>query len=153
MKEFMFEDLPVEQRKQVLEDNCEKVESKTYIDRWTPNQVQQEKNNYIDLQSKIAKLTAELAQVQAEYKGEIKPLREQAGIILGNIQQGGELVTKDCYKFVEEDEKMVGFYDSKGHLIDSRPATPEEMGGNLFRQVRTVASPQKEESPRKVVNS
>ena len=46
MKEFLFEDLPVEQRKQVLEDNCEKVESKTYIDRWTPNQVQQEKNSY-----------------------------------------------------------------------------------------------------------
>ena len=106
MKEYLFEDLPVEQRKQVLEDNCEKVESKTYIDRWTPNQVQQEKNNYIDVQSKIAKLTAELAQVQSEYKGEIKPLKEQAGIILNNIQQGGELVTKECYKFVEEDEKM-----------------------------------------------
>lgn len=140
MKEFMFEDLPVEQRKQVLEDNCEKVESKTYIDRWTPNQVQQEKNNYIDLQSKIAKLTAELAQVQAEFKGEIKPLKEQAGIVLNNIQQGGELVTKDCYKFVEEEEKMVGFYDAKGHLIDSRPATPEEMGGNLFRQVRIISA-------------
>lgn len=138
MKEFMFDELPVEQRKQVLEDNCEKVESKTYIDRWTPTQVQQEKNNYIDLQSKIAKLTAELAQVQAEYKGEIKPLKESAGIILGNIQQGGELVTKDCYKFVDEDEKMVGYYDAKGHLIDSRPATPEEAGGNLFSAVKRM---------------
>ena len=97
------------------------------------------KRTATDLQSKIAKLTAELAQVQSEYKGEIKPLKEQAGIVLNNIQQGGELVTKDCYKFVEEDEKMVGYYDAKGHLIDSRPATPEEMGGNLFRQVRTVS--------------
>ena len=50
---------------------------------------------------------------------------------------------------MEEDEKMVGYYDSKGHLIDSRPATPEEMGGNLFRQVRIVES----EKPRQVVNS
>lgn len=149
MKENMFDDFPVEARKQMLEDNCDKVESKTYIDRWTPNRVQQEKNNYIDLQSKIAKLTAELAQVQSEYKGEIKPLKEQSGIILNNIQQGGELVTKDCYKFVEEDEKMVGFYDAKGHLIDSRPATPEEMGGNLFRGVRKIEVA----TPRQVVNS
>lgn len=140
MKQILFDEIPAgKEREAMLEDNCDKVEQKTFIDRWTPTQAQQQKNEFIDLQSKIAKLTAELAQVQAEYKGEIKPLKEQSAIILGNIQQGGELVTKDCYKFVDEEERMVGYYDSKGILIDSRPATPEELGGNLFRQTRVGA--------------
>ena len=67
------------------------------------------------------------------------PGHDRVQVLLGNIQQGGELVTKDCYKFVDEDERMVGYYDSKGILIDSRPATPEELGGNLFRQTRVGA--------------
>jgi hypothetical protein len=135
MREFYFEDVPANERPQMLEDNCEKVVEKTYIDHWPQTKALTKKNEYIDIQAKIAKLTAEKAQMDAEFKGQIEPLAEQAGILLHNIQQGGELVTGDAYMFVDEEEKAVGFYDKNGHLIESRPATPEELSPTIFRHV------------------
>ena len=41
-----------------------------------------------------------------------------------------------CYKYFDEDTKMVGFYNKEGNLVNSRPAFPNEMQKTMFQVMR-----------------
>ena len=71
---------------------------------------------------------------------ELKPLREDANILLADIKSKGRLVHEKVYQFLDEEEKMVGFYNAEGVLISSRPATRDELQKTVFAEMRHTAN-------------
>jgi hypothetical protein len=63
----------------------------------------------------------------AELKHEMEPLKQSKADLLKNIKTKAEFVNENCYKFVDFDERMVGYYNSEGLLVECRPIRPDEM--------------------------
>ena len=83
-----------------------------------------------------ADLEQSLAEIRADYKGKIKPLEERIVKLRDELKAGGDWIKGDCFKFVDEEEKMVGFYSPEGYLLEQRPMTQDERQRNVFRAIR-----------------
>lgn len=121
------------QRVAFLKDNCDQVEEKGYMKRFTPEQVQQMKEELAEASIKINDIQIEKKEANKDFKFKLDPLQVERKILLEGIKKKAEYTKEICYKFVDTDEKMVGFYNSEGDLIESRPASPDELQGTIFQ--------------------
>ena len=62
--------------------------------------------------------------------------RERIVKLRDELKAGGDWIKGECYKFVDEEEKMVGFYSPEGYLLEQRTMTQEERQRNVFRAIR-----------------
>ena len=102
MEKTMGKDIanPV-QREQFIKDNADKVENKGYMKPYTPEELQGHKEKLANVSIEIAEIEAEMKQVQAEYKGRLKPLKEARANMVSNIKAKAEYVTEPCYRFTD----------------------------------------------------
>lgn len=131
------------QREAFLKDNCDKVEEKGYMKPYTAEQLQGHKENLANVSISIAEIEAEKKAQDAYYKGQLKPLVEQRSQMVSNIKAKAEYVKEICYKFIDQDAKETGFYNADGDLIESRPATADELQPTLFQMVRKTGTDDK----------
>lgn len=101
-----------------------------------PVRDQRKRAELVNVSIQMQELEQELAEHRATIKGKIKPLSERYGKILDELKSGGEWIKGDCYKFVDDEEKMVGIYSPEGYKLEERPVTQEERQRNVFRVVR-----------------
>lgn len=120
------------QREQFIKDNADKVENKGYMKPYTPEELQGHKEKLANVSIEIAEIEAEMKQVQAEYKGRLKPLKEARANMVSNIKAKAEYVNEVCYRFTDRDAKMTEYYNRDGDLVEMRPATAEELQPTLF---------------------
>ncbi|MGN1211357.1 MAG: hypothetical protein ACI4TM_06700 [Candidatus Cryptobacteroides sp.] len=154
MQELFLPEIPAEEREQLMRDNCDEIVEKSYTRRYTQDEVNRVRAELADNYIELNELSSELDCIKAEYKAKMKPIIERNALHIKNLKAGGEYVTTECYKFVDEEENRVGFYDPQGHLLEERPIMPEEKT-NIFRNVRQEALriAQEENQKRAVVNS
>ena len=133
MEKTMGKDIanPV-QREQFIKDNADKVENKGYMKPYTPEELQGHKEKLANVSIEIAEIEAEMKQVQAEYKGRLKPLKEARANMVSNIKAKAEYVHEPCYRFTDQEAKVTEFYNKEGDLVEERPATAEELQPTLF---------------------
>lgn len=136
MQEIMCADIPVEERRELLKNSCDQICEKYYTRKFTSAELQERRTEYCDVAEKVNSLKRELSEVSADIKRKMKPLAERMENILDEIKKRGEYVTGECYKFIDTDEKKVGFYDGEGHLIEERDMTKEERQRTLFQAIR-----------------
>lgn len=129
----MFNDINLEDRAQYLRDNCDAVEEITYSKSFSSEELAEQRETLTDLSIKIADIEEELAEAKSHFKELLKPLREQKAVAIENLKKKAQVVTEECCKFFDEETKMIGYYNDEGKLVNSRPAFPNEMQGNLFR--------------------
>lgn len=129
----MFNDIRLEDRANYLRDNCDAVEEITYSKAFSSEELAEQRENLTDLSIKIADIEEELAQAKSHFKYLLKPLKEQKAVAIENLKKKAQIVTEECCKFFDEETKMIGYYNDEGKLVNSRPAFPNEMQGNLFR--------------------
>lgn len=123
-----------------LMDNCDKVEEKAYMKRFTPEQLAQMKEGLSEVSVKIHDIEAEKKEAAKDFKARLDPLTEEKKELVGGIKQKAKLVTENCYKFIDTDTREVGYYNQDGDLIESRPAFPEELQGNIFQLGRKTGT-------------
>lgn len=140
MTDVMLADHPVEQREQILRDNCDQIVEKSYTRKFKQAEINDRRAELANVSIQVQELDDELAQVKATIKGKIKPLLERRAKILGELKSGGEYVTSDVYKFVDVEEGVTAFYAPDGHKIDERSITPEERQRNMFQQLRKTGT-------------
>jgi hypothetical protein len=140
MKELMLADTPMEQREQILRDSCDQIVERSYTRKFSGAELAQKRTEYCDVAERVGGLTQELAEVTADIKGKIKPLKERMGGLLDEIKARGEFVRGDCFKFVDQDEGKVGFYDTNGYLVEERDMTPEERQRTVFQAIRKTGT-------------
>ena len=125
------------QREAFLKDNCDACEQKGYMKPYTPEELQGHKEKLANVSIEIAEIEAEKKQVEADFKGRLKPLKESRAIMVSNIKSKAEYVNEICYRFTDQETKETGFYNKDGKLIECRPATADELQPTIFSVVRT----------------
>lgn len=120
------------QRETFLKDNCEKVEEKGYMKPFTEDQIKSNMDNLAALSIQIEDINTEKKASAEYFKDRLKPLEEKRKTTISNIKTKAEYVREICYKFVDQANREVGYYNSDGDLIETRAATMDEMQPTLF---------------------
>lgn len=126
-----------EKRVAFLTDNCDKVEEKDYMKRFSPEELSLMKDNLSDVAIKINDIEIEKKEVVKEFTEQLKPLSEGKSRLLKGLKNKAELVTERCFKFIDNETREVGYYNQDGDLIESRPAYVDELQGTIFQINRT----------------
>lgn len=126
MQKQLFKDETAEQRLQMLQDNCYDTESGSYVRPLTEDDIAVRKDTLADNYNKIGTLTAELDLIKAEYKGKIEPLKQEMAIVADEIKSRTTEHNGTLYMFKDDESGMMGYYDDKGELVNSRRLRPDE---------------------------
>jgi outer membrane biosynthesis protein TonB len=137
MDKQLGKEYPQDARIQFLKDNADKVEKKTYMRRFTPDELRQKKDQLAETSIALSEIDDEKKTVLQEIKQREEPLKSEKKILLSNIKHKAEEVKEECYKFIDQENNEVGFYNSEGDLIEQRPAYPDERQGTIFQISRT----------------
>lgn len=127
----------LDERKRFLKDNCDKVEDVGYMKQFSLEKVTELKERLSEVSIEINDKEEELADIKKDFKFQMDPLREEKQVCLKGIKERAEFVNETCYTFIDQDEKMVGSYNSEGMLINQRPAMPKELQGTIHQVLRT----------------
>lgn len=122
---------PIE-RESFLKDNADGCAEKGYMKPYSREELQGHKENLANVSIEIAEIEAEAKKAAAEYKGRLKPLKEDRSMLVSNIKAKAEYVEEMCYRFTDPDTKETGFYNKDGDLIECRPATADELQPTIF---------------------
>ena len=128
------------QREAFLKDNCDACEQKGYMKPYSPEELQGHKEKLANVSIEIAEIEAEKKQVEADFKGRLKPLKESRAIMVSNIKSKAEYVNEVCYRFTDQETKETGYYNKEGILVECRPATADELQPNIFSMVRKTGT-------------
>lgn len=127
-------------REAFLKDNCDACETKGYMRQYTPEELQGHKEKLANVSIEISEIEAEKSRVMAEFKGRLKPLIESRNIMLSNIKSKAEYVNEICYRFTDQESRTTGYYNKEGILVESRPATADELQTTIFSVVRKTGT-------------
>ena len=123
-----------------LMDNCDTVEEKGYMKRFTPEQLLKKKEDLSELAIKINDIEVDKKETVKTYTNTLKPLNEEKKEILRGLKNKSEHVIERCFKFIDAETREVGFYNEDGELIESRPAYADELQGSIFQVVRKTGT-------------
>lgn len=123
MEKELFKDLPLEERKQMLEDNADEVYKGNYTRKFsdTERNMRRARNSEIDLE--LEAINDEVTAFKERIKAKRSPLMEEKKKILGEIKSNGEYISGTCYKMVDIEKKQVLIYSEEGDLIEHRKLT------------------------------
>lgn len=127
-------------RETFLRDNCDSCEQKGYMKPYTPEELQGHKEKLASLSIEIAEIEAEKKIVDQTFKGRLKPLIKAKNQMISNIKAKAEYVTETCFRLTEQETKETGYYNKEGYLIESRPATADELQTTIFQVVRKTGT-------------
>lgn len=136
MQDVMFPNEPIAERRQLLHDNCDQIEQRSFMRSFDQDEVNGRRAELEQVSIQISELEDELAQIRADIKGRIKPMLERRGKILDELKARGEWVTADTYKFVDVDEGKAAYYSADGYKVEERPITPKERQRNIIQSTR-----------------
>ena len=140
MDKFLGQEYPETERRQFLEDNCDAVEEIGYTRRFTTDELNQKKENLANVSIDINDIEEAKAEAMADFKASLKPLNEDKKMLLDQVKRKSEFVQGNCFKFIDHDKKEVGYYNSLGELVSSRPIMPQEMQKTIFRSLNKTGT-------------
>ena len=127
-------------RIEYLEANCHGIEEKGYMKQFTPEQIAGMKDKLAEASITINEIELRKKEAMEAFKNELKPLETEVKELLKGIKEKAEFVEEQCFKFVFDDERMVGYYNSEGVLIEARPMRPEEMQTAMFVPIQRTGT-------------
>lgn len=141
MQKVLGQDIKdLEQRKQFLLDNCDKVVETDYHKAFTADELATMKTDFAEKHIRIATLEEKIKDFKDEINLELKPLKDEVAEIRDNLKSKGKNVYEKCYQFLDEEERMVCIYNAEGILVSSRPATRDEMQKTIQAEIRSVVN-------------
>lgn len=132
MEQKLFAGDTPEKRKQMLEDNCEQIEELEYSKEFTEEEVQELKENLANHSIQLNKLEQEYDEVKKDFQEKMKPLKETIKRTIEYIPSQQRLVSEQVYKFMDWNEKQVGYYNKDGILVKQRPMFQSEKQASIF---------------------
>lgn len=126
----------LEERAEFLRNTCDGTEEVSYSRVFTPEELAEQREMLTDASIKLADIDEEKKAAMDAFKEQAKPYQEQRKKAIENLRKKSETVTEVCFKYFDEDTKMVGFYNKEGNLISSRPAFANEMQKTMFQVLR-----------------
>lgn len=137
MQQQLFGDVPISERAQLLRDNCDRLEAVTYMKPFGSNDLDQFKDQLSEVDIEIDRLSTAKKEATDGFNNQLKPLKMEHKRLLTDIRLKSTEVKEDCFVMTDHENKMVGHYNSKGQLVQSRPARAGELQPSLFTVSRT----------------
>ena len=125
-----------EARKDFLIDNCDGVEEMDYHKSFDPDYLEKMKTEFANKHIRIAYLEEQIADFKEEINKELKPLKEEVKLLREDLKSKGRTVHEKVFRFLDEEDRMVGFYNEEGILVSSRPARRDELQKTVFADLR-----------------
>lgn len=122
----------------MLRNIADEVITEGYQRDLEPEEIQQAKDSYAEESLEYFKLKNELIGIAAEYKNRMKPHEDEMYKQLDLIRNRAVADEGELFKIIEHSEQMVGFYDSRGFLVNSRRIRPEERQTTLNSNIREI---------------
>ena len=140
MQKELGKDIEPMQRIAFLNDNCDTVEEKGYMKQISQEEIRYMKDELAETGIEINDIEEEKREVTKVFKSKIDPLKIQRKTLLTNIKNKAIYTKENCYKFVDQEERMTGFYNSEGDLVESRPASADELQSTIFQDIRKTGT-------------
>lgn len=122
MQKVLGQDIKdLDERKQFLLDNADEVVEMDYSKAFDADELAKKKTELAEKSIKVNDLKEAIKDYKEVVNLELKPLKEEVKVILGDIKAKSRVVTEKCYKIVDDDERMACFYNAEGVLVSSRP--------------------------------
>lgn len=135
MEQFLFQNEPEANRAMHLDANSDGAEEREYPIILTQEELAAEKSKFTTLAIKKAKLDDQKKQIVSEINAELKPIIKEKQETLAVIKNGTRTEKGICYKIIERETRMVGYYNRQGRLVDQRPMTMEDNQLTIARAV------------------
>jgi hypothetical protein len=126
----------LEEREQFLNNTCDGTEEVSYSRVFTPEELAEQREQLTEASIKLADIDEKKKESMDFFKQQAKPYAEQRQKAIEALRTKAEIVIEVCYKYFDEETKMVGFYNKQGNLVNSRPAFPNEMQKTVFQVMR-----------------
>lgn len=134
MEKFIGQDIEnLQEREQFIKDNAEGIETMGYSKPLKSSVIDKLKEQLANTTIEKEELEADKKAANQQYNADLKDLRTTIGDIAEKLKSKSEYVNEGCYKLVDEEEKMVGYYNKEGMLVYERPARLEELQPKLFK--------------------
>lgn len=115
-----------EKRVQMLEDNCYGKEEVTYQKRFTPEQMQEIKEQYIVDAQVLYELEQEKIKFMEDWKLRAQPVKDILGEAMTKIKFKSEMITEEVYLIDDQPDKIMFFVNAEGETVDQRPLLKKE---------------------------
>lgn len=135
----LFQDLGPAERMEMLDAQADEVVEENYLRPYENAELQKARQEYVNLSLQMTEIKSEEDEIKQQFKERKAPVQKEMDRVLGNIKQGGEYVKGKLYKIIDRDERVTGFYDEDGKLINQRKSLPNELQGTLFTTIRMNA--------------
>lgn len=136
-----------DERYNYLRDNCDCMEELDYTKELSKERRDELKETLVDKNIQLRDVRADkraadeiYKEQDKAYKNQIKHLEEENGEIAKTLKEKAEFVRENCFKFIDEKTKSVGYYDGEGILRYSRPLRPDERQGTIQMQIRRTGT-------------
>lgn len=135
----LFQELGPAERMEMLDAQADEVVEENYLRPYENAELQKARQEYVNLSLQMTEIKSEEDEIKQQFKERKAPVQKEMDRVLGNIKQGGEYVKGKLYKIIDRDERVTGFYDEDGKLINQRKSLPNELQGTLFTTIRMNA--------------
>lgn len=132
MDKQLFHSISQDERLTMLQDNCDAVERQSYMKQFSHEEILLMKDRLSEVSIDLNDIDIEKKSAMEVFKLKEKPLKNERSELLGNIKRKAIDVTEDCFKFVDHENQEVGYYNSLGDLVFSRPLMPSEKQKTIF---------------------
>ena len=126
----------VVERIDFLNSNCDAIEEMGYLKPFDSDQLSEMKESLANVSIAISDIEEEKRRVMQEFNEQLKPYKDELKELIEGIKNKAEFVKEQCYKFIDREERTVGYYNENGDLVYSRPAYANELQGNIFQMKR-----------------
>ncbi len=133
----ILQDVPVQDRKQLLRDSAVKKENFTYPRPLENDEITHIKDEYTKNAIHMAKHEEEKKQYMTAYKAEVKPLKEKMQGQMSLIRSRVEEITEEVFLLAEQTEGLMLYYNSLGALVYHRPLMPDEKQLRIVPDIET----------------
>lgn len=140
LSQVMFADVSAEERKQLLDANCDSIEEKSYAKAFTSDELTQKRVELENVSINIADLEQEKKDFMDAHKTEMDPLKIVHKNIIKELKEKTVQVTEICFAFIDEETRTVGYYNADGLLIWHRPATSKEIQRTIQMEIRRTGT-------------
>jgi len=140
MLKELGKDIEPMQRIAFLNDNCDGVEEKGYMKRLSVEEIRSMKDELSEASIDINDIEEEKREAAKKFKARIDPLKIQRKALLANIKNKAIYTKENCYKFVDQNERMTTYYNAEGDMVESRPAVADELQATIFQGLRKTGT-------------
>jgi hypothetical protein len=139
MDKYILQNESPEKRLRYLEDTADQVVEERYYQRLTNDELTQKKAEFTANALAVDDLEEQKKEVMEEFKGKLKPLRDNHKVLASEIRTGFIEKEGRLYKIIDQSTRMVYFYDETGELIETktRPVNSDELQNTIHMSLRT----------------